>query len=549
MNKRCCRVLLLFAFCILSINISEAKAQKRIREAGKIEDLRGELRNTQFFAPPWCSKTPLTRDVGFVVIHPDTDEWAASLTRAQVPERAADGSESWPFFFCEEDNSHDCLLLNGESRVLQVFKADAKYDRDWVARMRVPGEENWAGFSAEGRKVADYFSPSRVRLKGRFVLPDHPSVTGKDVEGASGVPLVRIQSQAMPFENTMAVPSGKKNVEFLSKSVQAALKGAQGISGENPGFPEEGYKDYLYVQYGYDHPFLLDSSKNVRSVISTLINTLVIFDDGTVSGIGCDPRYENPSGDFPEFPDTRPFGLPANITNIVSAAPSTWKYFMFLQGNGHVTSWGDSAFAFGRDTVPARVTNAISVAAGNAHAVAVLNDGRVAAWGNNSYRQTAVPANLVGVKSVAAGYNHTLALLQNGNVVAWGSNEFGETNVPSNVTDATSIAAGYCFSLVLLADGHVVAWGCDWYGQNIVPDDVTNAVAIAVADEHCLALLEDGRVVAWGGNSFGQTDIPEYASDSVGIAAGYDYSAALLSDGSAAVWGGWAEEGVPVCRE
>jgi alpha-tubulin suppressor-like RCC1 family protein len=45
----------------------------------------------------------------------------------------------------------------------------------------------------------------------------------------------------------------------------------------------------------------------------------------------------------------------------------------------------------------------------------------VIAWGESRYGQSTVPADLSNVVSVAAGYYHSLALTSDGRVVAWGA--------------------------------------------------------------------------------------------------------------------------------
>jgi alpha-tubulin suppressor-like RCC1 family protein len=71
-----------------------------------------------------------------------------------------------------------------------------------------------------------------------------------------------------------------------------------------------------------------------------------------------------------------------------------------------VVGWGS-----GNGTnVPPTVTNAVAIAAGSEHAGALLADGTVAAWGNNSFHQTEVPVGLSNVVAIACGYNHNLAL-------------------------------------------------------------------------------------------------------------------------------------------
>lgn len=68
--------------------------------------------------------------------------------------------------------------------------------------------------------------------------------------------------------------------------------------------------------------------------------------------------------------------------------------------------------------------------------------GLVVGWGYNFYGATTVPAGLTDVISVAAGSRHSLALKSNGTVVAWGLNSGGETLVPAGLTGVTAIAAG-----------------------------------------------------------------------------------------------------------
>lgn len=52
-----------------------------------------------------------------------------------------------------------------------------------------------------------------------------------------------------------------------------------------------------------------------------------------------------------------------------------------------------------------------------------IQQGQLAAWGDNSYGKTNFPAGLTNCVAVAAGQFHALALDSNGNVTAWGSNK------------------------------------------------------------------------------------------------------------------------------
>ena len=77
-----------------------------------------------------------------------------------------------------------------------------------------------------------------------------------------------------------------------------------------------------------------------------------------------------------------------------------------------------------------------AVSAGNSHSLALLSDGTVRAWGDNTDGQlgngtniqqlTPVPViGLSGVSALSAGGLHNLAIV-NGGVMAWGENSAGQ---------------------------------------------------------------------------------------------------------------------------
>jgi hypothetical protein len=202
---------------------------------------------------------------------------------------------------------------------------------------------------------------------------------------------------------------------------------------------------------------------------------------------------------------------------------------------------GDNSF--GQTSVPPTATNAIALAAGAWHSLALRPDGIVLAWGDNGNGQCNVPANLNSVVGIAAGGYHSVALKSDRTVVAWGASDSGQTTVPSGLANVISVAAGSWHTLALRADGTVVAWGDNTYGESTVPPGLQNVVAIAAGGRHSLALLNDGTVVAWGentdaqGNYTGQSDVPEGLAGVVMISAGDYHSLAVKSDGTVEVWG------------
>jgi alpha-tubulin suppressor-like RCC1 family protein len=84
---------------------------------------------------------------------------------------------------------------------------------------------------------------------------------------------------------------------------------------------------------------------------------------------------------------------------------------------------------------------------------------QIVAWGDNSYGRTNVPVGLTNAIAIASGTYHSLALQADGKVVAWGNNGQGQGNVPADLTNAIAIAAGEYHSLAVRSDGSVVAWG------------------------------------------------------------------------------------------
>jgi alpha-tubulin suppressor-like RCC1 family protein len=172
---------------------------------------------------------------------------------------------------------------------------------------------------------------------------------------------------------------------------------------------------------------------------------------------------------------------------------------------------------------------------------------------------------------VAASDFHALALMADGSVFAWGSNEHGQLGDGSTngsprpvavlsapgtpLRDIVAVAAADDRSLALHRDGTVLAWGNDQLLPAAVAADasgapLTGVVAIAAGPGHAVALREDGTLVAWGihdfiGNplSFGIYPAPvvdgagEPVSGVVAISAGVSHSLAVRADGSVLAWG------------
>ena len=250
-------------------------------------------------------------------------------------------------------------------------------------------------------------------------------------------------------------------------------------------------------------------------------------------------------------------------------------------------SWGPDSNV----PVPLAVRfDAVDVSTMGDHVLALARDGRVYAWGTGDKGQlgigpmpvtkfrhrspSAYPyapfpveiAGLSGVVAISAGYAHSLAVMKDGTVRAWGENSSGEVgdgttavrNAPvvvSGVKDAVGVAAGQGFSAAVLRDGTVMTWGNRIAGglgraatdeNRAVPalvPGVKGVRRIVAGHNHVLALTEAGTIVSWGtpypgrtGNERAAAVIPGLAGVQ-SIAAHEATSMAVLASGRIMTWG------------
>ncbi len=226
--------------------------------------------------------------------------------------------------------------------------------------------------------------------------------------------------------------------------------------------------------------------------------------------------------------------IPAGLTDAQTVAVGN-AHAMALKPDGTVVSWGSTNF--GLLNAPADVTNVQAIAAGIGHSVALRSDGTLVSWGRTNNFPTNVPPGLTNVVAIAAGGDHSIALKRDGTVSGWGFNGFGESGSPTIATNLAAIAAGYNHNVGLRSNGVVIAWGYNASGQSTVPAGLTNARAVACGQNFSVALRSNGTVVAWGANNSGQTSVPAGLSNVVAIAAGLEHAVALQSNGNVVVWG------------
>ena len=246
-----------------------------------------------------------------------------------------------------------------------------------------------------------------------------------------------------------------------------------------------------------------------------------------------------------------------------------------IKRDGTVWEWGETLS--GNKLTPERIESLeriIDISAGNKYTLALKIDGTVWAWGTNKYgnlgdgtqidRETPVKVKgVTKIKRVAASYGgHCLALNSDGKVWAWGNNSYGQLGIGDKETVLTpvvidkltqieDIAVGYNYSAALDKEGNVWVWGNN---QSSYPQKVkglNNVIDISAGQSHMLALRNDGTVWIWGnfegmpvyrGQVKNNVDssVPvkvEELKSIIAIAAQGGYSAVLKDDGSMFVWG------------
>src|SRR5947199_1360380 len=272
-------------------------------------------------------------------------------------------------------------------------------------------------------------------------------------------------------------------------------------------------------------------------------------------------------------------------------------------GRNNAGQLGDPATTAFQSPTPVRVAglSATAVTAGGFHTCALPGDGTVRCWGQNDLGQLGngtsdpvpnnpstfnpTPVTVSGITTavaISAGGWYTCALLQDGTVRCWGDNTCGElgngavlvspsptspvtpTPTPvtvSGITTAVAIEAGVFHMCAILRDGTLQCWGRGEEGRlgngstanSSTPVTVSGIAPAAIAPgaEHSCAVLRDGTMRCWGDNNFGQlgNGSPQGSfsttpsgpvtgiTTAIGASSGAEHTCALLQDGSLRCWG------------
>jgi len=230
-----------------------------------------------------------------------------------------------------------------------------------------------------------------------------------------------------------------------------------------------------------------------------------------------------------------------NTTGIVCWGSNTFGQL----GDGTTTKRLGAVVTQNADTTPFTDQTAISV--GATHSCALSRVGTVHCWGQNSYGQlgdgttkssqhpvavrTSAMADLTNVKSLSAGIFHTCAVLTNGTVWCWGNQTLGATGsaaagnrgavqvrtATGYLTGITSVSSGKQYTCAIAGRAASWCWGRNTNGQlgdgttvnrfyavpvKIGKTPLVNLTAIAAGSgEHSCAVGTAGQIYCWGANA------------------------------------------------
>ncbi len=310
----------------------------------------------------------------------------------------------------------------------------------------------------------------------------------------------------------------------------------------------------------------LSSGAPATAIAAGPIHSAAIGTDGNLDEWGTDTVGQVGNGTSGANQDT-PYQI-SLAPGVAALATSAGAQFELAIGSNHeLYAWGgdqDGQLGDGGSTEqnsPEEISLApgvtpTAIAAGTLAGYAIGSDGKLYAWGDNTYGQLgdgtttnrSTPEVITlgsGVTPVAisAGWFHVLVIGSDGNLYAWGHNESGELgdgtttdhytpeaiSLGSGVTP-TAVAAGvsdttnsydptnqFGFSLAIGSDGKLYAWGDNSAGElgdgTTTDHDTPEAIAlasgvtptaIAAGRNHSLAIGSDGNLYAWGDNSAGE---------------------------------------------
>ena len=237
-----------------------------------------------------------------------------------------------------------------------------------------------------------------------------------------------------------------------------------------------------------------------------------------------------------------------------------------------VVGWGRNAE--GQSQVAAGLTNAVAIAGGSTHSVALTEEGNVVAWGTNSYgvftptgvkrtyNPASVPAEETRAVALSAGDGNTAIISEDGSAGYWSDlpyfpapfykdDPYFQALKPRKPVlnllfggaqfDWGTGSPDTQWNLVLMDDGQLLGYQ---YPGGIFPQSASNSLTAAsvaaYGSEHVITLNPNGTLAFW---SFSNSqwlpagNLYMGLSNVVAIAGGYQHCVALMRNGTVVAWG------------
>tara|TARA_B100000683_G_C12497664_1_gene556677 strand:+ start:1138 stop:2943 length:1806 start_codon:yes stop_codon:yes gene_type:complete len=221
-------------------------------------------------------------------------------------------------------------------------------------------------------------------------------------------------------------------------------------------------------------PVVVDGVSNVVKLAVGYHHTCALQDDGKLFCWGWNHRYQvaTPMDDNEVCPNSDSYpcvlspreiqGLDSDFIDVAAGVNNTC---VITAADGKVYCWGDNQSGaigngvhqpFAREGEPIETEDlgqrAVKLSLGSTYALAIMADGSVKGWGQNSYGQLGngsmtspqnSPLAVVGLEGpviqISAGVNHSCALLENRSVWCWGRNNYGQLGDGTSVDSASPV--------------------------------------------------------------------------------------------------------------
>lgn len=227
----------------------------------------------------------------------------------------------------------------------------------------------------------------------------------------------------------------------------------------------------------------------------------------------------------------------------------TYDGVSYIDDEGKIWVWGKQNF-FGKkeDIVKPRLintkVNAVSIASGRTFTIALLEDGSVWTWGDNSKNRLGINQEdsktglickvdkLKDIKYITTSKDHAIAVDDDGNVFEWVEDIFkksflddGTISKPKKIsisnieTVKTLISNDSKLTVALDKDGYLWAWGTNYNGELAVNKNtkiskdpikvkgISNVENFWIGNYNVFAVTKSNDVMVWGNNYYGQLGV------------------------------------------